>query len=186
MLSNIDNLGRSSWQKPAFIVSKLGDIEDKTIADIGAGTGYFTFHLAYLHAQVIALDIDTIMLSYIDTYKEKLPQHIRKEITTRIAKTDDPLLSNAEIDGAIIINTAGYIDDLTGYLQTLKPSFKAGGKIVVVDYKTRDTEIPAPPADKLLPMSELILALESAGYNNINSDANSLEYQYVVWADVGM
>ncbi|MBK7700753.1 MAG: hypothetical protein IPJ39_19500 [Saprospiraceae bacterium] len=40
------NIGRAIWQKPGLVIEKLGDISDKVIADIGAGTGYFSLRLA--------------------------------------------------------------------------------------------------------------------------------------------
>lgn len=182
-LSNAENLGRSSWQQPAFIVSKLGDIKGKKIADIGAGTGYFTFHLAYLNSNVIAIDIDPLMLNYIDTYKKKLPEEFIDNIETRLADLDDPNLLPGEIDRALIINTIGYIENLGDYLATVKPSIMSGGKLVIVDYKQKDMDIPA-VIEKIVGVSELSILLEEAGYTNITIDDETLKYQYVVTADV--
>ena len=43
---SFNDSGRIAWQKPELVMSKLGDLTDKVVADIGAGTGYFTFRLA--------------------------------------------------------------------------------------------------------------------------------------------
>lgn len=182
-LLNAENLGRSSWQQPAFIVSKLGDIKGKKIADIGAGTGYFTFHLAHLNSNVIAIDIDPIMLKHIDTYKKKLPVEFIDNIETRLADLDDPNLLPGEIDRALIINTIGFIDNLGDYLVTLKPSLVSGGKLVIVDYKQKEISIPA-VIERIISPSELSILLEEAGYTNISIDDETLKYQYVVTADV--
>lgn len=181
-LSNAENLGRSSWQKPAFIVSKLGDVSEKKIADIGSGTGYFTFHLAYLNAHVIAIDIDNEMLNYIETYKQKLPEEFISNIETRKAKPNNPLLKDGEIDHALIINTIGYISNLSDYLGVLRPGIKKGGALVIVDFKGRTFDVPAPPMDKIVPIAELVQSLEESGYTNIEVDASTLKYQYVVTA----
>src|SRR5690606_26217477 len=67
------NASRTVWQKPASVISKLGDLSDKVVADIGAGTGYFSFRLAFHAHKVIAVDIDTNALQTISAYIPKLP-----------------------------------------------------------------------------------------------------------------
>jgi len=181
---NDENIGRSAWQKPALIAEKLGDLENKVVADIGAGTGYFTFYLAYLKAKIIAIDIDPAMTNYIDDYKLKLPLDIVPNIETRLADPDDSKLEKGEIDKAVIINTISYIDNLQEYLIRLKPSFKKGGQLVIVDYKSANIEIDAPPENQLVPTLLLQEYLSIAGYENIFVDHGSLKYQYIVTADI--
>ncbi|MBK9453859.1 MAG: hypothetical protein IPN95_31580 [Bacteroidetes bacterium] len=40
-LEDLDHGDRENWQKPQMVISRLGDLSDKVVADIGAGTGYF-------------------------------------------------------------------------------------------------------------------------------------------------
>lgn len=49
---------RVIWQKPEMVMELLGDMKDKVVADIGAGTGFFTFRLLQQAKKVIAVDID--------------------------------------------------------------------------------------------------------------------------------
>ncbi|NJO92951.1 MAG: hypothetical protein HC831_31295 [Chloroflexia bacterium] len=46
LVNHFDNPEREKWQKPDLVIDKLGDLSNKTIGDIGAGTGYFSFRLA--------------------------------------------------------------------------------------------------------------------------------------------
>lgn len=179
-----ENVGRSSWQQPELVVSKLGNIDGKIIADIGAGTGYFVLRMAYKNAQVLAIDIDTVMINYIDAFKENLPAEVQTNITTRLAKPDNPMLKDGEVDIAIIINTASYIDGLEEYLTTLKKGIKPNGSIMILDYKNKIIDIPAPPLDDRVSIGKLQTYLAKAGYQNITVDDTSLEYQYIVTADV--
>lgn len=88
------NVGRAIWQKPGLVIEKLGDISDKVIADIGAGTGYFSFKLALKAKKVIAVEIEQGLLDYIDSTKVMLPENKRSRIETRLATPDDPNLKS--------------------------------------------------------------------------------------------
>lgn len=179
---NAENIGRSSWQKPELVVSKLGDIQGKTIADIGAGTGYFVYRLAYQGAKVIAVEIDEEMTEFIDAFKVNLPKSIQSNITTRLANANDPKLVKGEVDKVIIINTVTYIKPLVPYLKKLKSAIKTGGEIMILDFKSRKVNVPAPPLENRLSIGQIEIALEEAGFSNIIVDDKSLDYQYIVLA----
>ena len=68
---------RAAWQKPELVIEKLGDIKGNKIGDIGAGTGYFSFRMVELGANVTAIDVDE---RFIDFIKDK----IAKESTTNL------------------------------------------------------------------------------------------------------
>lgn len=178
-LSQTENLGRASWQQPAFIVGKLGELEGKKVADIGSGTGYFTFQLAHNKAKVIAIDIDKEMLAFIDTYKSD----ISSDIETRHAEPNNPMLSTGEVDKVLIVNTIGYIDNLAVYLKTLREGITKGGLLVISDYKAPDEHVPTPSTDKIVSVVKLNQDLLEAGYVNIVVDDSTLQYQYVVTAN---
>ncbi len=184
ILENRQNKGRSSWQKPEYVISLLGDIKGKKIADIGAGTGYFVYRLAYREAEVIAIDIDPVMLEFIDDFKHNLPEKIQKLIHTRLAKPNDPKLKNKEVDKAIIINTISYIKNIPQYLKTLFPYIKKGGEILILDYKNKLIDIPAPPIEDRIPIGLIQVALKDAGFVDITVDDTSLEYQYIIKAKI--
>lgn len=173
---------RSTWQKPDLILNRLSPLEDKTVADIGAGTGYFTYRLAFKGAKVIPIDVDKDMISLMEGYIENLPSEIGNRITPRLVNPDNPSLSKGEVDIAIIINTIAYIQDRVNYLSLLKTGIKKRGKLMIVDYKTRDLNIPAPPLSERLAIGVLQKALRSAGYTDIIVDDSSLDYQYIIEA----
>jgi len=179
-----ENMGRHSWQKPELVVNKLGDIDGKVVADIGAGTGYFVLNLASKNAKVIAIDIDTAMINFVEYLKEIVPSEVQDNITTRLAKPDDPMLNKSEVDKVIIINTISYIDELGEYLKVVKNGIKPMGSIMILDYKNKIIEIDAPPLEDRVSIGLLQTYLANAGYKNIVVDDTSLDYQYIVTADV--
>ena len=178
-----ENLNRDSWQKPSLVIEKLGNIEGKVIGDVGAGTGYFAFRLAIKKAKVIALEIDTFMISLIEAFKANLPEEVQSNIETRPVEENDPLLKPNELDIAVIINTVSYIKKPYEYIPKLCEGIKTGGKILIVDYKIEPVPIPAPPKKKRIKPEILTDLLSSQGFKNISVDLETLDYQYIVIAE---
>lgn len=175
-------LDREVWQKPDLIIHKLGDVSDKIVADIGAGTGYFSFRFALKAKKVIAVDIDTSALSFIEKNKNKLPQEYQQRLETREAKVDDPNLNHEEVDIILIINTIAYINDIPGYLKNIRKTLKKNGEIMIVDYKMKKLPINAPPKKERIYLDKVEEILESAGFTKIVTDDTSLDYQYIITA----
>ncbi|MFZ1704812.1 MAG: methyltransferase domain-containing protein [Saprospiraceae bacterium] len=176
------NQGRTVWQKPDLVIEKMGNIQDKVIADVGAGTGYFVFRLALKAKKVLAIDIDTSALRMIEQYIPKLPIQYAGRVETRLSKPKNPMLADEEVDIAIIINTISYIPELDTYLQMLKKGIKKGGNIMIVDYKMRRLPIHAPPKSERMYLDDLEDVLEKNGFILIQSDDTTLDYQYIIMA----
>jgi len=174
---------RYAWQKPELVINKLGNLEDKIVADIGAGTGYFTFRLMQRAKGVIAVDIDPNMINLIEVFRENVDSSQQAKVVTRLASPDDPNLYMEEVDVVVIINTIGYIDDRRAYLTNLREKIKEGGEIMIVDFKLK--QIPdniAPDPQYRLSLLDLETILVQSGYHVIESDDRSLDYQYIVLA----
>lgn len=175
-------IGRAIWQKPGLVIDKLGDVSDKTIADIGAGTGYFSLKLAPKSKKVIAIEIDTQLIHKIDSLKQYLPANVINNLETRLAKPEDPNLKNEEVDIILIINTIAYIPNPENYIKTIRKGLKKDGKIMIIDYKMKKLPINAPPKSERIYLDVLEEMLIKSGYKLIQSDDTSLEYQYIIIA----
>lgn len=176
------NIGRAIWQKPGLVIDKLGDVSEKTVVDIGAGTGYFSFRLAKKAKKVIAVDIEQGMLAYIDSVKQNLDLGPAHQIETRLANRTDPNIMQDEADVVVIINTVAYIPQLPAYLQTLKKGLKPNGMLMVIDYKMKRLPINAPPKSERIYLDKLEDMLIENGYQVVETDDTSLDYQYILQA----
>lgn len=181
-IENHTNVGRAIWQKPGIVIEKLGNISDKVIADIGAGTGYFAFRLAPRAEKVIAIEIEQELLDYIDSLKIKLPTDKQGQLETRLATPDNPMLKDEEADIILIINTIAYIKNLPAYLGILQKGLKKNGRIIIIDYKMKKLPINAPPRDERIYLDVLEDMLIKSGFTLVQSDDTSLEYQYIIIA----
>ncbi|MBL6445007.1 class I SAM-dependent methyltransferase [Fulvivirga sp. 29W222] len=182
LVKDYEDPERSEWQNPSLIIDKLGDVNDKVIADIGAGTGYFTFRLAGKGAHVIAIDIDERFLNYIEDRKPEL-QHIIPEerIETRLSLEDDPLLNKDEVHIAILVNTYHFLSDRVKYLQKIKRGLKNNSRLIIVDYKLGQMPV-GPPENIKITSQKVSEELQKAGFKSIEIDNTSLEFQYIISA----
>ncbi len=176
------SLGRDSWQKPELVIEALGDISDKTIVDIGAGTGYFTFRLAFKAKKVIAAEIDPNLIELMEIFKANLPNDIQDRIEIRMVDPMDPKLTPNEADIAILINTITYITHPLEYLQLIQEYLPAHGEIMIVDFKRKFIDVDAPPLSERLESDTLVVWLEKAGYSDIEDFQNILDHQYIIKA----
>jgi 2-polyprenyl-3-methyl-5-hydroxy-6-metoxy-1,4-benzoquinol methylase len=172
---------RVIWQKPEIVINLLGDLKSKTIADIGAGTGYFTFRLAAAGATVIGIDIDPRAISFMNTEKERYPADVQHRFSTRLAKPHSAMLKAEEVDVVLMVNTYIYLSNRVKYLRDLKSGMKSGGQLVIIDFKKKQTTI-GPALDDRLSIIEVQQELSQAGYTILSVDENTLDYQYLVRA----
>ncbi len=176
----IEDVERTEWQNPDLILDLIGNLENKVVADIGAGSGYFTFKLARTAQKVIALDIDPKALEYINKQKSIVGDW-SDNIEARLTPPDVPNLLHEEADVILIVNTYNYIPNKEAYFPRLLEGLKSGGQLFIVDFKKG--EIPVGPSDKdKVDPQQIRTSLRKASFRKININQNSLKYQYIITA----
>jgi len=177
---------RMSWQKPDLVIEAMGNLEDKVVADLGAGIGYFSFKLLGQSKRVIAIDIDQEKVDILNGFKSSLRESLKSNFEVRLATETDPNLKEKEVDLIFIVNTIAYIQPRVNYLKNLRRYLKPGGQIFIVDFKTK--KMPeytnAPSYDERVYLHILEEQLSEAGYNNIITNDTKLEYQYIIRASI--
>ncbi len=174
---------RVIWQKPEMVIQLLGDMEDKVVADIGAGSGFFTFRLLQKAKKVYAVDIDRAPLEKMRTLSQKLDTSISNKLIIKLGTATDPNLSPAKVDIVFLSNTYMYISNRTAYLRNLKKYLNPDARILIIDYKKKNIPF-GPPLSERVDLSQVEKELTDAGYNIRRSDDVSLDYQYIVLANV--
>jgi SAM-dependent methyltransferase len=181
LIADYENKDRGIWQKPNMVISLLGDLENKTVADIGAGTGYFTFRIVPKAKKVIGIDIDPRFISFLDSMKVRLPETYRTRFEPRLAKPNDPLLKPGEADAVVIVNTYAYIENRVQYLRTLIKGISPGGRVLIIDFKKNNLPV-GPPDEYKVALSQVEKELVTAGFKIEKIDKDALDYQYIVIA----
>lgn len=175
--------GRVVWQKPEMVIEKMGDLSEKTVADLGAGSGFFARRLAQHAEKVIALDLRPDLISFIDSTKMELKPEYRERLETRLVTPTDSQLKPNEADLILIVNTYIYIENRAEYLKHLLSVLPEGGQVLIVDFKKKRMPIRIPPHSIRLELFEVENELDAAGFSRIISDDQSLDYQYIVMAE---
>ena len=177
------NTNRGIWQKPDMVLNLLGDLENKTVADIGAGTGFFALRLTPLAKKVIAIDIDPRFINYLDSLKVRaLPPDIQPKLETRLASPDNPRLKADEADIVLIVNTFMYVKNRVEYLKNQREGISPDGTLLIIDFKKKRTPI-GPPSEIRIPLFQVEEELYEAGYKNIQTNDTALDYQYIIIAE---
>lgn len=179
LVSRFEDPSRAEWQKPEKVITILGLLDGKTVADIGTGTGYFAFPIAKKAAKVIAIDIDQRFLDYIERKKET--QKTGANIESRLTVPDSAGLKPLEADIVLIVDTFHHIENRVEYLKKLRNAFRKGGTLVIVDFKKEKTPI-GPPVEFRLAEEQVQSELKAAGYTVVSADRDALPYQYLIKA----
>ncbi len=167
---------RAKWQKPDEVVNALELKPGQNVADIGAGTGYFTRRFAAAVAPggaAIGLDVEPGMVDYMNADANSRGL---KNYSARVVKPDDPGLAPASMDVVFFCDALHHIDDRVAYLKRLKAALKPGGRVVDVDFKEGNLPVGPPPQHKLA-RAKVIGEFTAAGYR-LAHEHDFLPYQY--------
>jgi ubiquinone/menaquinone biosynthesis C-methylase UbiE len=155
-----DDPARDAWQLPAKVVEALKLQPGQAVADIGAGTGYFSAKLAKSPAAptVYAVDIEPAMVAHLTTRaaKEGL-----KNLVAVQAGPDGPNLP-VPVDTVLIVDTFHHIPDRVAYFTRLRRSIKPGGQLVIVDFR-KDAPSGPPVEFRFMP-DQITSELSRAGF----------------------
>jgi cyclopropane fatty-acyl-phospholipid synthase-like methyltransferase len=171
-----DDPARDAWQHPDDVVAALRLSPNMTVADVGAGTGYFTVRLARAvpAGQVIATDIEPDMVRYlVDRARHEKLGNVRAVL----AMGDDPRLEPNSVDRILVVDVWHHVANRGAYAKGLASALRPGGYVAIVDFTQEATHGP-PRAHRLLP--EVIIAdLKGAGLD-ASLAQTSLPDQFIV------
>ncbi len=174
-----DDPSRDAWQKPEIVVAAMQIAPGMTIADIGAGTGYFEPHLSRAvgpNGRVLALDTEPDMVRYLS---ERAAREQLANVDARKVAPDDPGLPVASVDRVLIVDTWHHIANRAAYASLLAAALKPGGEVIIVDFR-RDAQRGPPPEHRIAP-EEVARELSAGGLAAHVTDTG-LPEQYVVVA----
>lgn len=156
-----DDPSRDAWQKPAEVVALMHIEPGMTVADIGAGTGYFLPYLSKAVGEsgtVLGLDIEADMVRHME---ERAVREQLGNVKARTVAIADPEISLSSTDRVLIVDTWHHIADRAAYATKIAAGLRPGGSLFIVDF-TMETERGPRKSHRLTPES-IIAELTEAG-----------------------
>jgi ubiquinone/menaquinone biosynthesis C-methylase UbiE len=177
-LAELEGPDREAWQRPDRIMDELAIGERSVVADLGAGGGWFTVHLAARvgpNGRVYAEDIQPEMLQAITRRVQRLEF---RNVEPRLGTAVDPRLPKSSLDAALIVDAYNEIEQPVTLLKNLATSLKPTGRLGIVNFK-KDGGGPGPPMEERIDPERVINDARRAGLK-LQSRGDFLRYQYLL------
>jgi ubiquinone/menaquinone biosynthesis C-methylase UbiE len=180
-----ENLGllegpdRAAWQKPDQIMDALAIADGSVVADIGAGAGWFTIHLARRvgpNGLVYAEDVQRQMLEAI---RRRVEREGLQNVSTRLGADTSPNLPIDALDAILVVDVYPEVEDRVTFLRNLAASLKSGGRLGIVNYKPgRGGPGPSPQEGVRVESASVERDAQAAGLRVLARQV--LPYQYLL------
>jgi predicted methyltransferase len=125
--------GRDTWQRPDEVMDAMEVHLGSTVADVGAGYGWFTHKLALrvgATGTVFAVDVQPAMVEDIRSWS--VEEHLRQVIPV-LGAENDPHLPDGQLDAVLVVNTYHEMQAYDAMLRSFHQALKPGGRLVIIE-----------------------------------------------------
>lgn len=158
----LERRDREGEEKPSLVMDHLELPKDGVVADIGAGSGYFSFLIAPLvpEGKVIAVDIQQEMLDFVEGKKK-----IKKvsNVETHLGTIEDTKLTEDTVDLAILVDAYHEFSHPREMAVSILKGLKPGGRLVLLEYRGEDPSVPIKPLHKMT-VKQVRSEMEAIGF----------------------
>ena len=157
---SFDDPARDAWQMPSRVIETLALSSTASVADIGAGTGYFSVRLAKAipGGTVYAVDVEPSMLDHIR--KRALGDGLKNLVTLRASGTSPNL--TRPVDVVLVVDTYHHLPNRPSYFRELQKSLAAGGRVAIIDFRKDSPD--GPPPEFRFEADQIVGEMKQAGY----------------------
>jgi ubiquinone/menaquinone biosynthesis C-methylase UbiE len=157
---SFDDPRRDGWQMPARVIEVLGLQPGASVADIGAGTGYFSTRLARAvpGGTVYAVDVEPKMLEHIRTRASG--EGLANVVTVHASGTSPKLPK--PVDLVLVVDTYHHLPNRPVYFRELTGSLAPGGRVAIIDFRKDSPE--GPPPQFRFEADQIVGEMRQAGY----------------------
>jgi SAM-dependent methyltransferase len=172
---------REQEEKPGLALEALGDLTGAAVADIGAGTGYFTVRLAARvgpAGRVYANDLQPEMLRMLDA---RLQRERIANVTLVQGAIDDPRLPPASLDLVLMVDVYHELSEPQKMLRAIRAALKPAGRLVLLEYRKEDPAVPILFEHKMS-VAEAKMEVEAEGFRMQRADERLPRQHILIFA----
>jgi ubiquinone/menaquinone biosynthesis C-methylase UbiE len=176
-LGMLEGPDRDAWNRPDQIMDRLLIAEGSTVADLGAGGGWFTMRLANRvgpNGMVYAEDVQSQM---IDAITRRTARAGLKNVKAVLGTRSDPRLP-APVDAVLFNDAYHEVEHPVVMLGNVARALKPNGRIGIIEFK-KDGLGPGPPMEERVDPEEVIRDAEAAGLQLVSRE-NFPRYLYML------
>jgi predicted methyltransferase len=178
-LGLLESPDRAAWQKPEQIMDALGIADGSVVADIGAGSGWFTMKLARRVGPQGVVYAEDVQREMLEATSRRVGRDGLRNVRLRLGSGSDPNLPSRVLDAVLVVDVYPEVVDRVAFLRNLTAALKPNGRIGVVNYKPgRGGPGPA-PAEGVRVDSRSVEADAAAAGLRVRAREN-LPYQYLL------
>jgi len=169
---------REDEEAPSKALDALELKPGMVVADIGAGSGYYSSRIAKRvgpTGRVYATDIQQGMIDILD---RRITAEGLTNVTTVLGGMDDPRLPPASIDLAIMVDVYHELQQPQLFLQRLKATFKPNGRLVLLEFRKEDPKVPILEVHKMS-VAEVKQEMEAEGFV-LDKVIDVLPWQHII------
>jgi ubiquinone/menaquinone biosynthesis C-methylase UbiE len=176
----LERTDREKTEQPEHVLDVLAVREGMVVADVGAGSGYFTMRIAKrvgAAGRVIATDLQPEMLAMIKT---KLDATKTSNVVTVLATPRDARLPRGEVDLVLMVDVYHELPWPAETMAQVRASLSPRGRLALVEYRAEDPEVAIKPEHKMT-LAQIKAELEAARFVFVSSDESLPEQRIVVF-----
>ena len=177
-LGLLDAPDRDLWQRPDLIMDAMGIADGSVVADIGAGSGWFTIRLARRVGPQGVVFAEDVQQEMINAISRRVSREGFNNVKAVLGTMNDPKLRAQSLDAALMVDSFHEVDagNRVTMLANLGKALKPQGRLGIVDFRLDGTG-PGPAPEERVSDDVVIGAAEKAGLRLIRQEP-FLEYQY--------
>ncbi len=169
---------RESEEHPSVALDEIGIRPGSTVADIGAGSGFYSIRLAQRvgpQGKVYANDIQPGMLQLL---RKNSAASGLTNIIPVLGTDSDPKLPAGSLDLALLVDVYHEFSQPQQMIRKLRQSLKPDGRLVLLEYRAEDPTVPIRPEHKMT-IDQVVAELRPEGFQLVRR-SEKLPWQHIL------
>jgi ubiquinone/menaquinone biosynthesis C-methylase UbiE len=154
---------RESEEHPDEALDALKIPKGATVADVGAGVGYFTWRLADRVGPSGIVYGEDIQQAMLDQLRRNMQERHIANVRPVLGDIDDPKLPKGSVDLIILVDVYHEFSEPEKMLDRMRESLKPNGRLVLLEYRGEDPKVPIRPEHKMT-LKQVRAEVEPEGY----------------------